>query len=133
MDGENGTIDQVVDITERIKQVEQDKMRADLMILFDKEAPETVFPVLGVDSREKVLDNLSQIFFNGYSADALAGFLKEIRIQLSQCPEVPTDAEKERVVDALMKTALDFREYLVKKNPATSHENAIIYSLNPKK
>lgn len=132
MSGENGTIDQVIDITERIKQAEQDKMRADLMILFDKEVPETIFPILGVDSREKVLDDLSQIFFNGYSADALAEFLKEIRIQLSQCPEVPTDAEKERVVDALMKTALDFRKQLVENVHQTNHEDAIIYSLNPK-
>lgn len=132
MSGENGTTDQVVDITERIKQAEKDRIRAELVILFDKEAPEAVFPVLGVDSREKVLDNLSQIFFNGYSADALAGFLKEIRIQLSQCPEVPTDAEKERVVDALMKTALDFRKQLVENVHQTNHEDAIIYSLNPK-
>lgn len=126
MDGENGTIDQVVDITERIKQVEQEKMRAAMKPIFDKQVPKNVFPVLGADSREEVLSGLAQVFFDGYSADRLIVFLNGIRAQLSQFQDIPNE-EKGRIIDALMEAALEFRSWLEKQKPPVNQEEAKIY------
>ena len=133
MSGENGTTensDHIVDITERIKQAEQDKLCAAMKPIFDKHVLKSVFPVLGVDSREEVLNGLTQIFIDGYSADRLIIFLNGIRSQLSQCQEVP-NAEKTHIIDALMEAALEFRAWLEKQKPPVQ-EDAKVYDFKKK-
>ncbi|MBI5023323.1 MAG: hypothetical protein HZC05_04170 [Candidatus Magasanikbacteria bacterium] len=120
----------MADIVEKIKQAEQDKMRAAMKPIFDKHAPKNAFPVLGTDSREEVFNSLTQIFINDYSADALIIFLNEIRIQLSRCQDI-SSADKGHIIDALIEAALEFRSWLEKQKPAVQ-EDAKIYDFKKK-